>query len=215
MTTPHGARDRRGTRGRRRRRSGLRSLGRARPESTRPQRAQRTTAMPRSGFGPVDSLEGTSSVRAASTTEDDGDQDVGRGDPCVEIASVTPPRRAARKRACRSRPDARPRGDRPYVRLASRCRARRRSPAHGAQRAPTEAHAPQKTLTFSHPPQRPNRPSTASRSPEGLDSRGFRRHREPRQARSPMRSPRRLGSDHPGLHLLRPSLLRRQRPRWR
>jgi len=64
----------------------------------RPQLAQRTTAMLRSDFGSVDSSE-TSSVRAASTAEDDGDENVGGGDPCVEIASVTPPRRRARNRA--------------------------------------------------------------------------------------------------------------------
>jgi hypothetical protein len=215
MTPPHDPRARRGTRGRRRRRCGLHSLGRARPESTRPQLAQRMTAMAQAIFGSVDSSDETSSVRAASTTEDDGDEDVGERDPCVEIASVTLLRRRARKRACRTRPDARPSGVRAYVRLASRRCARRRSPEHGAQRAPTEAHAPQNTFTSLHPPQRPNRPSTASRSPEGLDSRGVRRHREPRRARSPMRPPRRPGSDHPGLHLLRRSLLRRHRPRWR
>jgi hypothetical protein len=54
--------------------------------------------MRRSDFGSVDSLE-ISSVRAASTMEDDGDEDVGAGDPCVEIASVTPLRRSARNRA--------------------------------------------------------------------------------------------------------------------
>jgi hypothetical protein len=49
-------------------------------------------------FVSVDSSE-TSSMRAASTVEDDGDEDVGAGDPCVEIASVTSPRRRPRNRA--------------------------------------------------------------------------------------------------------------------
>src|SRR6202042_1978115 len=52
------------------------SLGRTRPVSTRPQLAQlaqRTTAMPRTDLRSVDSSIETSSVRAASKMEDDGD----------------------------------------------------------------------------------------------------------------------------------------------
>src|SRR5277367_945795 len=194
MTTPHGARERLGTRGRRRRRrSPLRSLGRTRPESTRPQLAQRTTATGLGNFGSLDSSEWISSVRAASTAEDDGDEGIDAGDSSVEIASVTPPPRPARNRACRARPDARPRGDRPYTRLASRWFARRRSDAHAAHRARTDAHTPQNTETRTQPAQRPNRPSTRPLPWEGLDSRGAERHRDPRRARFPTCSPRRLG----------------------
>jgi hypothetical protein len=99
-------------------------------------------------------------MRAASTAEDDGDEGIGEADPSVEIASVTRPPRRARNRDCRARPDARPPGDRPYARLAFRCRARRRSDAHGPHRALTDAHTPQNTRTRTQPPQRPNLPST-------------------------------------------------------
>ena len=80
-------------------------------------------------------------MRAASTAEDDGDEGIGEADPSVEIASVTRPPRRARNRDCRARPDARPPGDRPYARLAFRCRAPRRSDAHGPPRALTDAMA--------------------------------------------------------------------------
>ena len=99
-------------------------------------------------------------MRAASTTEADGDEGIGGADPSVEIASVTRPPRRARNRDCRARPDARPPGDRPYARLAFRCSARRRSDAHGSHRALTDAHTPQNTRTRPQPPQRPNLPST-------------------------------------------------------
>ena len=49
------------------------------------------------------------------------------------------------------------------------------------------------------------RPSASRLSKEGLDTRCVRRHRAPRRARCPMRSPRRLGCSDPGLHLLRRS----------
>ncbi len=161
MTIPHGARTRTGRRGRRpRRRSGLRSLVRTRPDSTRPHPAQRTTAMLLSTFDSLDSSEPTSSVRVPSIAEEDGDEDVVPDDSSVEIASVTPPSRAARNRACRSRPDARPPGVRPYTRFDPRCRSRRRARAHPAHRAFTDAQPPQNTKTRVQPPQRPNLPST-------------------------------------------------------
>jgi hypothetical protein len=47
--------------------------------------------MPPLDFGAIDSSEETSSVRAASTTEDDGDDEVDAPDSSVEIASVTRP----------------------------------------------------------------------------------------------------------------------------
>jgi hypothetical protein len=216
MTAPHGARERRGTRGRRRRRSALRSLGRTRSDSTRPQLAQRTTATGLGNFGSLDSSERISSVRAASTAEDDGDEGIGAGDSSVEIASVTPPPRPARNRACRARPDARPPGDRPYTRLASRWPARRRSDAHGPHRARTDAHTPQNTKTRTQPPQRPNRPSTQLLPWEGLDSRGAGRHRDPRRAR--FRRARHEGSGDQTRAFtfsINPLLLRRRRPRWR
>jgi hypothetical protein len=133
-TPPQGARACVGSRGRRRRRSGRRSLGRTRPESTRRQRAHRTTPMGGWTLGMADSWGDGSSVRAASITEDDGKEVVDEDDSCVEIASVTFACRRARKLACRLRPEARPSGERPYTRLTARCFARRRDPAQG--RAP-------------------------------------------------------------------------------
>jgi hypothetical protein len=111
-------------------------------------------------LGMADSWGDGSSVRAASITEDDGKEVVDEDDSCVEIASVTSACRRARKLACRLRPEARPSGERPYTRLATRCLARRRDPAHGAHCACNEAHPPQKTFTSAQPAQRPNRPST-------------------------------------------------------
>lgn len=218
MTTPHGARAATGTRGRRRprRRSGLRSLGLTLPESARPQPAHRTALMHLDNFGSLDSSETTSSVRAASNAEGDGEDGVDGGDSSVEITSVTRALLPARNRACRARPDARPAGDRPYVRLASRCPERRRSAAHGTHRARTEAHPPQNTKTRPHPPQRPNLPSTASRFPtEGLDSRGARRHRDHGE-----RVSRRVRHEGSGVQTRAFSfsdlcVLRRRRSRWR
>src|SRR5882672_11039894 len=121
--------------------------------------------MPCCGFGSLDSSEETSSVRAASTTEDDGNDEIDATDSSVEIASVTHVERPARNRAWRARPDARPRGDWPYVRFARRCSASRRFDAHDAHRAITAAHPPQNTKTNSHPEQRPNRPSNRPQLP--------------------------------------------------
>jgi len=42
-------------------------------------------------FGSLDSSVTTSSVRAASNAEDDGEQGIGWGDSSVEITSVTRP----------------------------------------------------------------------------------------------------------------------------
>ena len=57
----------------------------------RPQLAQRTTATDLGNFGSLDSSERISSVRPASTAEDDGDEGIGAGNSSVEIASVTRP----------------------------------------------------------------------------------------------------------------------------
>jgi hypothetical protein len=216
MTAPHGARERQGTRGRRRRRSALRSLGRTRPDSMRPQLAQRTTATDLGNFGSLDSSERISSVRPASTAEDDGDEGIGAGNSSVEIASVTPPPRPARNRACRARPDARPLGDRPYTRLASRWSARRRSEAHRAHRARTDAHTPQNTMTRTQPPQRPNRPSTrplpgrgwTPEAQSGIVTHGGRVFRRARHEGSGDQTRAFTFS-------IDPLLLRRRRPRWR
>jgi len=137
-------------------------------------------------------------MRVASITESGGKMVVDEAASSVEIASVTSARRRVRKLACRLRPEARPSGERPYARLAARCFTRRRDPAQGAHRACNEAHTPQKALTSAHPTQRPNRPSTCQPpSQGGLDAAGVRRHRDPRRARCPMRSPRRLGGSRP------------------
>ncbi len=53
--------------------------------------AHRTTAMLLCNFGSLDSSDETSSVRAASNAEVDGDEEVGSDDSSVEIASVTRP----------------------------------------------------------------------------------------------------------------------------
>ena len=58
------------------------------------------------------------------------------------------------------------------------------------------------------PPRNPRsvqivRPPEGRPLKEGLDAGGVRRHRDPRQARCSMRSPRRLGCSDPSLHLLR------------
>ena len=166
-TAPHGARANVGGRGRRRRRSRLRSLGRTRPDSTRRHRAHRTTPMGGWTLGMADSWGDGSSVRAAPITEDDGKEVVDEDDSCVEIASVTSACRRARKLACRLRPEARPSGERPYTRLAARCFVRRRNPAQGAHCACNEAHPPQKTFTSAQPKHRPNRPSTRKPPSQG------------------------------------------------
>ncbi len=138
--------------------------------------------------------------------ENGADGVVDEVDSSVEIASVTFACRCARKRACRRRPEARPSGERLYARLAARCCTRRRAPAHGAHIALSEAHPAQKTLTSEHPTHRPNRPSTREPPSQGrLDTRGVRRHRDPRRARCPMRSPRGVGWQDPSLHLLQPA----------
>ena len=83
------------------------------------------------------------------------------------ITSVTSAWRRPRKRACRLRPDARPPGERPYKRLATRCFARRSDPAQFAHRARNDAHPPQNTLTSAQPTHRPNRPSTRKPPSQG------------------------------------------------
>jgi len=49
----------------------------------RPQLAQRTTATDLGNFGSLDSSERISSVRPASTAEDDGDEGIGAGNSSV------------------------------------------------------------------------------------------------------------------------------------
>ena len=169
--------------------------------------------MGRGKFETADSWGNGSSVRAASITEDNGNEGVDELASSVEIPSVTSACRRARKLACRLRPDARPSGERPYTRLAARCLTRRREPPHSVHRAFTEAHPPQKTLISAQSAQRPNRPSTESQpSQGGLDAQSVRRHCAPRRAHGSMRSPRRLGCSDPSLHLLQPAHLTSSMP---
>ena len=119
------------------------------------------------GLGMADSWGDGSSVRVASNTEDDGKEVVDDVRSSVEITSVTSAWRRPRKRACRLRPDARPPGERPYKRLATRCFARRSDPAQFAHRARNDAHPPQNTLTSAQPTHRPNRPSTRKPPSQG------------------------------------------------
>ena len=81
------------------------------------------------------------------------------------------------------------------------------SPMRTARRTPAPAGNPHNDQTA--------RPSDRRSLTERLDSRCADRHRHPRRERFPKHSPRGPGSDHPGLHLLRHSLLRRRRPRPR
>ena len=111
--------------------------------------------------------------------------------PSAKPSLTIPPRRAPAGRAAVRAVGL------PALGAASCSRARRAPRPH--RRAPAAEHPdPSATSTPTessvHPPAAPDR---------GLDSRGQDRHRDPRRARSPMRSPRRPGSDHPGLHLLR------------
>jgi hypothetical protein len=211
----------RGGRGARRcglRRGRLHSLGRMRPESTRPHRAQRC-ARPAAGCWSCvrcDASSVDSSVsRVGSTSELDGKGGVGEARSCVEIVSVTCLRFSAlrsRQRVCRTRFEATPFSVRAYARLARRCASRRRSPAHPEQHAPTDAHGPHKTCTCAHPRHRPNRPSTRRRScSEWLDARRDPPHAPTRQRES-TRPPRRPGWLDPGLHLLQVGDLRHRRP---
>ena len=150
-----------------------------------------------------DSWRAGSSGGAASVMEAGSTEVVDEPDSSVEIASVTFAFRRARSLACRWRPEARPSGERPYARLASRCFARLRDPAQGAHFAASEAQPAQNTLIIAQPVQRPNRPSTCQPpSQGGLDAAGVRRHRAPRRARSQTCLPRRLGCSDPSLHLL-------------
>ena len=68
------------------------------------------------------------------------------------------------------------------------------APTRSLRRAPEPSRSPRNAQIV-----RPRPPLPTER----LDSRGVRRHRDPRRARSPMRSPRRPGCSDPGLHLLR------------
>jgi hypothetical protein len=164
-------------------------------------------------LGMADSWGDRSSVRAASITEHDGKEVVDEDDSCVEIASVTPACRRARKLACRLRPEARPSGERPYTRLAARCFARRRDPAQSAHRAPNEAHPPQKTFTSPQPTQRPNRPSTRRSPSQGAAGRRGRSTAPSSTAGALFaRAPRRLGGQDPSLHLLQPAHLTSSTP---
>ena len=114
-----------------------------------------------------DSWRAGSSGGAASVMEAGSTEVVDEPDASVEIASVTFAFRRARSLACRWRPEARPSGERPYARLASRCFSSSRDLAQGAHFAASEAHPTQKTLTSEHPEHRPNRPSTREPPSQG------------------------------------------------
>ena len=145
-------------------------------------------------------------MRAASTAEDDGDEDVGAGDSSVEIASVTPPPTSGPKpRLPRPTRRAPPRG--PAVRRGSPPDA---APTPALGRAPPAPRPHRRATAAEHqhldataaPPESSVHPTAAPLrrgwTPEALDGTVTHGGRVLRRARH--EGP---GLIDPGLHLLR------------
>ena len=205
----HGRRARVGRAARRRRscRGGIHSLGRTCPESTRPQRAQRTAspAAGRRSSARFDaSCVDTSVSRVGSTSELDGEGGVGAARSSVEFVSVTcrlvqcPP---LPPRACRARFEAIPFGVLAYTGWPADGPRCRRSAAHPAQQAPDRRARPAED---EHPPASTTSPNPTVHAPLLLGAAG--RAPPPPHAstrrRASTRPPRRPGWSDPGLHLL-------------